>query len=236
MASLSRKIAHRGIHQAVRLLSVSVALLTHTMVRADEPTTVEPVPPSPMPASVASTPAAVSPASKLWQDRPLASLKTTIKPTEGELPTNVAAPRLAEAGTQYRSFGDSRPWMLSSYEWETPATRHLPLLFEEPNLERLGYTYGCCHSIGCCHKICCCESCLHPGDCLQPIVSGVHFFGRIPFIPYMWGYQSPCQPVYTLGVDRPGSPVCYHKHLIPLSLKGALYQAGFITGLVFLIP
>lgn len=230
MASLSRKIVYRGTHQAVRLLSVSVALLTHTMVRADEPTTVEPVPPSPMPASVASTPAAVSPASKLWQDRPLASLKTTIKPTEGELPTSVAAPRLAEAGTQYRSFGDSRPWMLNSYEWDAPATRHLPLLFEEPNLERLGYTYGCYYNV------CGYETGPRAAEYLQPVVSGVHFFGRIPFMPYMWGYQPPCEPVYTLGVDRPGSPVCYRKHLIPLSLKGAIYQAAAITGLIFYIP
>lgn len=236
MASLARKAAQRGIYHSVRLLSVSVALLASAIVSADEPTAVEPVPPSPMPASAGSDPVKESAVSKFWQDRPLVGLKATIKPSEGELPNNHAAPRLAEGGTKYHSFGDSRPWMLCSYEWEAPATRHLPLLFEEPNLERLGYTYGGCHAIGCCHKSCGGESCLQSCECLQPIVSGVRFFGRIPFIPYMWGYQTPCEPVYTLGVDRPGSPVCYRKHLIPLSIKGAIYQAAAITGLVFYIP
>lgn len=230
MASRSRKIAHRGIRHTVGLLSVSVALLAGTLGHADEPAPVEPVPPAPMPASEDSAPVNESAASKLWQDRPLGSLKATIRPTEGELPTNVAAPRLAEAGTRHFAFGDSRPWMLCSYEWEAPATRHLPLLFEEPNLERLGYTCGCCHDL------CGCEICPRKDHCLQPIVSGAHFFGRIPFIPYMWGYQTPCEPVYTLGVDRPGSPVPYRRQRIPLSLKGAIYEAAAITGLVFYIP
>ena len=230
MASLSRKIVHRRIHQAVRLLSMTLALWAYRMVHADEPAVAEPVPPSPMAASAVAVPTVVSPASKLWLDRPLGSLKATIKPTDGELPTNVAAPRLAEVGTQHHSFGDSRPWMLSSFEWEAPATRNLPLLFEEPNLERLGYTYGYCYNV------CGCESGPRAAECLQPIVSGVNFFGRIPFTPYMWGYQDPDVPVYTLGVDRPGSPVCYRKQLIPLSLRGAFYQAVAITGLVVYIP
>ena len=236
MASHSRKIAQRGLRHGVGLLSVAAALLASTMVHADEPVrsdkpaSTEPVPPSPMPTSDAPMPTAESPAVKLWQDRPLGSLKATLRPTEGELPANVAAPRLAEMGTTHYSFGDSRPWMLNSLEWEAPATRHLPLFFEEPNLERLGYTYGFYHNI------CGYETGSHAAECLQPIVSGVHFFGRIPFVPYMWGYQSGCEPVYTLGVDRPGSPVPYRKHLIPLTLKGAVYQAAAITGLIFYIP
>lgn len=230
MASFSRMIAIRRIQQAVRLLSVALALLADTMVHADEPTAVEPVPPSPMPASVATTPAQESPARQLWQDRPLGSLKATIKPTDGDLPTNAAAPHMAEVGVQHHSFGDSRPWMLISCEWEAPAMRHLPLFFEEPNLERLGYTNRCYMDF------CGYEAGPRTAECLQPIVSGAHFFGRIPFIPYMWGYQPACEPVYTLGVDRPGSPVCHRKHKIPLSLRGAVYQAGFVTGLIFYIP
>ena len=55
-------------------------------------------------------------------------------------------------------------------------------------------------------------------------------------MPYMWGYQDPDVPVYSLGVDRPGSPVCYRKQMIPLSLRGAYYQAVAIAGLVVYIP
>jgi len=200
---------------------------------------------SPMSADPASFTTAVSVAEKLWQDRPLGTLKASLKRTEGELPPNVAAPRLAEAGLIHHSFGDSRPWMLTNCEWEAPATRHLPLLFEEPNLERLGYHQRCCCDCccidggwlhGCCAESCLGRSCLCESDCLQSVISGAKFFGTIPIIPYKAGYQCLVEPVYTLGVDRPGSPTCYRKHRCPLSLKGAIYQAGFVTGLVFLIP
>ncbi|MEK6262707.1 MAG: hypothetical protein AABP62_29265 [Planctomycetota bacterium] len=226
MASLSQSFTPEGAPQLLRRLAAAAVLLACSLSRANDPVVGEPVPPSPMPENSASVPLA----EKLWQDRPLGSLKATLKRTEGELPPNVAAPRLAESGLICHSFGDSRPWMLTSCEWEAPATRHLPLLFEEPNLERLGYTHRC-HLDFCGY-----ETRPRIAECLQPLVSGAHFFGTIPIVPYLWGYQSPCEPVYTLGVDRPGSPVCYRKHKIPRSLKGAVYQAGFVTGLVFLIP
>ena len=230
MARRSQKIAYEGASHLLRLLTATAVLLTCSLSRANEPVVDESVPPSPLPMNSASSPQPVSMAEKLWQDRPLGSLKATIQRTEGELPPNVAAPRLAEAALICHSFGDSRPWMLTSCEWEAPATRHLPLLFEEPNLERLGYTNRCYLDF------CGYEAGPRTAECLQPIISGAHFFGSLAIVPYLSGYQSPCEPVYTLGVDRPGSPVCHRKHLIPLSLKGALYQAAAVTGLVFYIP
>ena len=245
MARRSPKIVSQSTPSFWKLLSVTAALVACSLTRADEPVAGESVLPSPMSAETASFTTAVSIAEKLWQDRPLGSLKATIRRTEGEVPPNIAAPRLAESGLIFHSFGDSRPWMLTSCEWEAPATRHLPLLFEEPNLERLGYHQRCCCDCccldgsclhGCCAASCLSTSCLRECDCLQSIVSGAHFFGSIAIVPYKAGYQCLCEPVYTLGVDRPGSPVCYRKHRCPLSLKGALYQAGFVTGMVFLIP
>ena len=228
MMNPPQQVAREVAYPLGRLLSVTVLLLACSMSLADEPVDNESVPPSPMAETSVAAPISVSPVKKLWEERPLGSVKATLRPTEGDVPSNVAAPRLAESGVFHHSFGDSRPWMLASYEWEAPATRHLPLFFEEPNLERLGYTNRCyLRSRGTGPRT---------AECLQPLVSGAHFFGSIPFVPYMWGYQSACEPVYTLGVDRPGSPVCYRKHHIPLSLRGSLYQAGFITGLVFLIP
>ena len=118
--------------------------------------------------------------------------------------------------------------MLVGYEWEAPATQHLPLLFEEPNLERMGYSCG----LGC--KVCGYETGPYLTNCVQPIVSGSYFFGRVPFIPYMCGIDPPLEPVYTLGVDRPGSPVPYRRHLIPVTLKAMLYQAGAMTGVAYI--
>lgn len=163
-------------------------------------------------------------------DRPLKSVNATIKPPTGQLPANRAIQNQTTSGTIYLTLEETRPWILSNVEWEAPATRHLPLLFEEPNLERSGITHGVSWEVGCF------ESGPRSHECLQPLVSGAHFFGRIPFIPYMWGYQSPCEPVYTLGTDRPESPTCYRRHKVPLDLKGAAYQAAAVTGLVFLIP
>lgn len=228
MVNLPQRVAREVASPLGRLLSVTVLWLACSMVHANDPVTAEPVPPSPTSEASGTVPTSTFPVEKLWQDRPLGSLKATLKPTTGDLPTNVAAPRLAEGGVFHHSFGDSRPWMLASYEWDAPATRHLPLFFEEPNLERLGYTNRCyLRSRGTGPRT---------AECLQPLVSGLHFFGSIPFVPYIWGYQSGCEPVYTLGVDHPGSPVCHRKHHIPLSLRGSLYEAGFVTGLVFLIP
>lgn len=175
-------------------------------------------------------------AAELWQDKPLNQLKASITgtdPDEGALSASETE-RLTQAqiimsanGTHVSPLGDSRPWMLMSFEWEAPATRHLPLMFEEPNLERLGYTYTFRTPGG--GSIC-------AGDCVQPFVSGAHFFGRLPLLPYMCGINPPCEPVYTLGVDRPGSPVPYRRHNLPLSLRGAIYEAGAVVGMFYCIP
>ena len=217
MASHSRPTALPATIRAVRLLSaiivLSLSLRADEPPKADAPTQADAIaPPSPMPDGADSAaPAIAAKRDALWQDRPLAGLKAAIKPTQGELPPNAASPRLAQAGTQHYSMGDSRPWMFNSSEWDAPATRHLPLLFEEPNLERLGYTYGFYHQDddGC-------ETSPHLAECLQPFVSFVHFYGSIALMPHIIAVDDPCTPFYTLGTDRPGSPSAYRKHLIPL--------------------
>jgi hypothetical protein len=188
--------------------------------------------PSPSPAGETPAPASAttSMAEQLWQDRPLGSLKASVLHTEGDRPNNAAAPRLAQAGRIDITSVDTRPWQLTNCEWDAPATRHLPLLFEEPNLERLGYTSR--GSLGLFEF----EEGPWTVECLQPFVSGAHFVGNIAMVPYRIGYQPACEPVYTLGHERPGSPVYYRRHQTPLSLRGALYEAGFITGMVFVIP
>lgn len=180
-------------------------------------------------------------ATELWKDKSLGNLKASIDlglPADEQLSPlevarlNQATPFLADHGSHFSVIGDSRPWLLATYEWEAPATRHLPLLFEEPNLERLGYTYGC--RTWWCGE----EGSIHASDCLQPFISGAHFFGRVPLIPYMIGMEEPCacEPIYTLGVDHPGTPTPYRRHYLPLSLKGAVYQAAATVGMLYIFP
>lgn len=198
---------------------ITLVLVSHDAVAAEEQIAPIPTPKSP---SLMSD--------KLWQDRPLASLKATLRRTEGELPSNLAASRMTDASWIEQSGDEGRPWVLTSYEWDAPGTSHLPLFFEEPNLERMGYREGC--FLGCMEDE---DYPVTPG-CLQPLWSGVHFLGCFASLPYQCGYMPPCQPIYTLGVDRPGSPTCYRKHTVPVSPRGAVYQAGVATGLVFILP
>ncbi|MFP6763252.1 MAG: hypothetical protein VB858_06530 [Planctomycetaceae bacterium] len=136
-----------------------------------------------------------------------------------------AMQRIPEAETRERlidfpeivhSKGFGRGWGASSYSWAAPALYHSPLYYEEVELERYG------------NEIC----------IAQPVVSGVRFY-LTPFtLPYQMGIEDysvlSCQ--YDLGHDRPGACVPYSIHALPFSWTGAVAEAGFATGLAFLIP
>jgi len=194
-------------------------------------------------------------------DRSITALKATIALPTFEAPENIAGPRMEREGIRYQPSGLGRGWMVQPYEWEATSLAHLPLYFEEPNLERLGYYYGCPHDgrvrrAMFCHVTeymstvhddscmkqkyfdlqCWLDSHYYDNQVLQPFVSAAHFFGRVPALPYMMGCCCPHCPIYTLGEDRPGSPVPYRKHYMPLSAKGALYEGAAATGIGYIIP
>ena len=221
MNSYAQTFASLFMRNLFQLLSILAMTCAGTSVLADA---AEEIAPDPTLVKVPSF------SEKLWQDRPLASLKATLKRTEGELPPNLASSRIFEASRVLQSGSECRPWVITACEWDAPGTCHLPLFFEEPNLERMGYREGC--HLECFEH----DDCHWTPSCLQPVISGAHFFGSLATVPYQCGYLPPCQPVSTLGVDRPGSPICYRRHLTPLSCRGAIYQAGVITGLVFILP
>ncbi len=108
-----------------------------------------------------------------------------------------------------------RAWPLVTYTWKASGLCHKPLYFEEVALERYG------HSLG---------------PLAQPIISGAHFFGTVPILPYKMGMVPPWECVYPLGYYRPGSCAPYTIGPIPISLRGALVEGGVVTGMVFLIP
>ena len=179
--------------------------------------------------SVSTRPAEKLASQRPQLNRPLHSIKASIRAPEGELPKSEPVDDGSVLGiVDPLATGHCRPWAYSCYQWEAPATRHLPLLFEDPNLERLGYAYGF-WNIGLCDEP------PRGGQRIQPLISCANFIGRIPLIPYMAGVHPLTEPVYTLGVDRPGSPVPYRRYLPHYSLRGAVYQAGF-TSIAFIIP
>jgi hypothetical protein len=138
--------------------------------------------------------------------KPICELTVEIEPSKGDLPQE--CPLFADGYLP-------RCWCDSLYMWKASSLCHKPLYFEQVGLERYGHTW-------------------HPF--LQPAVSGAHFFGSIPILPYKMGVEDPGECIYALGYFRPGDcapRLCYQ---LPLSLRGAVYQAAAVTGVVYLLP
>ena len=103
----------------------------------------------------------------------------------------------------------------SFFQWKASNISYCPLYFQDVQLERYGHTYP---------------------DYIQPFVSVTKFGTQLIGLPYQMGIDSPHKTVTPLGYYQPGEPapkLCYQ---IPLSLKGAVYQAATVTGLIYLIP
>ena len=155
-----------------------------------------------------------APRKPIDDEKPIGALTADILPPRGELPPNYAAARFEKEPRLAHTTGTSRTWGGTAYLWEAPAICHGPLHFEEPNAERLGHSFGL----------------------FQPLVSGAHFFARIPAMPYKMTVYPPHECIYTLGHYRPGSHAPYRYIRLPLSAEAALVQAGATYGLVALIP
>ena len=81
---------------------------------------------------------------------------------------------------------DARSWYATEFNWAASDLFAQPAYFDDPLLERYGQTR-------------------HP--LVQPWLSGVHFFGQFPLMPYKIVVDRPFEKVYTLGYHRPGSPM-----------------------------
>lgn len=148
--------------------------------------------------------------------KPLAQLSTNIlvpQPQDG-LPDDLAAARFDREDLILNAQCAGRDWALTDYRWEASRLCHGPILFEQLNAERYGITYGCC----------------------QPIMSSLHFFATIPALPYkVWANgHDHCQ--YALGYYRPGSWASPQRYRARLSADAALFEAGIIVGLIYILP
>lgn len=108
-----------------------------------------------------------------------------------------------------------RNWAPVTYMWKASGLCHKPLYFEQVQLERYGHDWG---------------------PVLQPIMSGAHFFGSIPILPYKMGLQTPNECDYSLGYYRPGSCAPYMIEPLGFTWRAAAFQAGAVTGAAFAIP
>ncbi|MDX1963450.1 MAG: hypothetical protein SFX18_09875 [Pirellulales bacterium] len=146
--------------------------------------------------------------------KPLDRISLNLTPSAGTLPRDPASAKFASAGEVDTRWQTDRQWLPWTYAWQAPVFAHQPTYFEEPNLERYGHTAGC----------------------WQPLLSGAHFFGTIPLLPYKMSLDHPHECIYTLGHGRPGNcnawqpPSCY------FDPKALVVEGGVVTGLIFLFP
>jgi hypothetical protein len=108
-----------------------------------------------------------------------------------------------------------RCWDETTYMWKASALCHKPLYFEDEALERYGHSWG---------------------PCLDPLVSGAHFFCKLPVLPYCMGVTPPNECMYALGHYRPGNCAPYMISPVPLSCRGAVVQAGAVVGAAAILP
>jgi hypothetical protein len=170
------------------------------------------VPPAPDNASTSPNSAAALPDQLQEAVDPVAipgiqTLTASSRIPAGLLPENRARKPLIQAAAMEAEVDcPQRGLILVEKQWRAPAMRHLPLLFEEPNLERNGWERGCRPTV-----MANCHPAAHQ-SLVQPFVSAGHFFGRIPLVILTVADSEPCVPIYTFGDDVPNSPECYRRY------------------------
>lgn len=108
-----------------------------------------------------------------------------------------------------------RNFPLIAMTWEPSNFYYYPLYFADPALERYGHEH-------------------HP--ILQPFASIARAGVQAAFLPYQMVIDPICEEVYALGYYRPGDCTPKLHYQVPLNPEAAVVQAGFVTGLYFIIP
>ena len=119
-----------------------------------------------------------------------------------------------ECGLMSESF-QARRWPQTTYMWKASGLCHKPLYFEQVQVERYGHSWP---------------------PVVQPLLSGAHFFGSLPLLPYKMGLTTPNECIYTLGHYRPGNCAPYMIEAVPFTWRAAAFEAAAWTGGAFAIP
>jgi hypothetical protein len=137
----------------------------------------------------------------------ISDLTTNITPSDGELPHD--CPLGDGAKFPGRSFAPT------TFTWTASQLCHKPLYFEDIQVERYGHMAG---------------------PWVQPFASAAHFFLTVPIVPYKMGLELPNECMYSLGYYRPGNCAPYMLDPLPISVRGAFFEAGAWVGGVFAFP
>ena len=163
--------------------------------------------------SEAAAEATERPDSGKWQGVPLASIRLDADPGIGKVPEDrsvglFSGPEGVAAGQPVRHTPGVLHWAPSNLACQ-------PAYFDDVPLERYG------------QSVC---------PVAQPILSGAHFFGMFPIIPYKMGIDRTHDPIYTLGYYRLGGEAPPVRQRLPFELDAAMFEAAAWTGLIFALP
>jgi len=145
--------------------------------------------------------------------KPLDKIGLQVAPPDGPVPIDCSAELFSATGADTPAERRGNPPAV--VHWVPTELAHQPLYFDDVPLERYG------------QSVC---------PVAQPLLSGAHFFGMFPLIPYKMGIDRTHDPVYTLGYYRPGSPTPCVRQKLPWEKDAALMEAGTWVGLLLLIP
>ena len=109
----------------------------------------------------------------------------------------------------------SRMQTARTFHWEATDFSHQPLYFDNVPLERYGQTRS---------------------PLLQPFISGAHFFGTLPVLPYKMGIDRYKDKIYTLGYYRSGSFAPCTRQRLPFEWDAVLFESGAWVALVLFVP
>lgn len=147
--------------------------------------------------------------------KPLSAIPLDISPPAGRLPPDCYAQRVRlELEPPYPTEGPRTSWH-HHVHWTPSGLAHFPTYLEDVPLERYGQGYA---------------------PLVQPVVSGVRFYGGVLTLPYRMGVEPPYRPIYDLGYERSGSAVPAVKEHLPWSWPGTLWQAGSVAGAALMLP
>ena len=110
---------------------------------------------------------------------------------------------------------EPRQFTETTMTFKASGSCHKPLYFEEPQLERYGHEWG---------------------PVVQPVISTANFVKNFAVLPYKMGIHPMNECQYPLGYYRPGECAPWTVGPVPISLRGALMQAGAITGASAILP
>ncbi|XZE18503.1 hypothetical protein SH449x_003800 [Pirellulaceae bacterium SH449] len=110
---------------------------------------------------------------------------------------------------------EPRQFVPTTMTFKASGSCHKPLYFEEPQLERYGHEWG---------------------PVVQPVISTANFVKNVAILPYKMGIHPMNECQYPVGYYRPGECAPWTVGPVPISLRGALFQAGAITGASAILP